>query len=158
MAFLGDHLLVTSMVVHMWLPDTELSIRGTGWPGIRFVFPLLSVLVLVAGCAAGGERSCGVTLPWIHVINQDGPTINVRLYDGASPVLVAAGMERIIYPSFGTSSLPPPPWHLMVSEAATGRVMIEQELVAKDAIREITVRKDSASIRPTTLPNISGRC
>jgi hypothetical protein len=149
---------VSKMVVLMRLSDRTLSIRRSGWPGIRCAFPLLSVLVLVSRCAGGGGAGCGVALPWVHVINQDGPTISVRLYDGASPVIVPAGMERVIHPSFGASSLPPPPWHLTVHETATGRVMIERQLVAKDAIREVTIRRDSVSVRPTSLPSTGGRC
>src|SRR5690349_798089 len=101
---------VSRMVVHMWLSDRTLSVRRSGWPGIRCAFPLLSVLVLMAGCGAGGGAGCGVALPWVHVINQDGPTITVHLYAGASPVIVPAGTERVIHPLFAASSLPPPPW------------------------------------------------
>jgi hypothetical protein len=142
----------------MWLSDRTLSVFRTGWPGIRCAFPLLSVLVLVAGCAAGGGAGCGVALPWVHIINQDGPTITVHVYDGASPVIVPAGTERVIHPFFGASSLPPPPWHLTVRETAMGRVMIERQLVAKDAIREVTVHRDSVSLPPTSLPTTGGSC
>lgn len=158
----GVHCAITYfarwVVVHVWRSARKSSIRRTGWPGMRRAVPLLTGLVLAAGCASGGEGACGVALPWVHVINQDEPTITVHLYDGAAPVLIPTDTERVVHPSFGTPSLPSPPWHLTVRDAATGRLIIERQLVANDAIREVTVRRNSATIRPTTLPSTGGRC
>src|SRR5438034_4080034 len=92
------------------------------------------------GCSVGG-----VAIPLVHVANVDGLLVDVSVWQGMSPVPVATGTERSIFPTKDNPA-PPPPWHLTIWESTSGKVLLVRDVTRDEAQLAVTIRSSGITV------------
>lgn len=100
------------------------------------------------------SASCGIATPWIRVVNQASQPVKVTAWDGASSLEVAGGTTRLVFPH---GAPPAPPWHVVVADLPTGRVLLDRRLEQRESVEEILVKASGTTMKPTT-PDVTSRC
>ena len=113
-------------------------------------------LAAAIGCGGGStERSCGVTTPWLEVVNQL-PTPVDAAWDGGQTILVPPDSRRFIDP---TGVPAQPPYHLVVRDHQSGSLVAELTIEVLSGPEAMTLSQHGGVTGPTTPPPpASGEC
>ncbi len=114
---------------------------------------LFFVLCLTLSSCSSQSSSCGITTPWIRVVNQASHSVEITAWDGASSVTVQGGTTRVVFPE---GARPAPPWHLVVKNPQTGSVLVARVLDQKESVQEVLVKASGTTVKPTTPDTTSG--
>lgn len=121
----------------------------------RIVLVVSLSIVASTSCAGGGSStSCGVSRPWVEVVNQQGTAVDA-VWDGGRVTAIPADSTRFVDNS-GINSAPP--YHLVVRNHETGAKVAELTITVDSGPETITLSESGSSVSPTTPPITPGRC
>lgn len=113
------------------------------------------LLVVAVGCGRGGSSSsCGVTSPWVEVVNHQKAAVDAE-WDGGNVTPVPPNTTRFV-DNTGVKSTPP--YHLVVRDHQTGAKVAELTINVDRGPEAITLTESGSSASPTTPPTSPGAC
>jgi len=119
------------------------------WRRASLTILVASGLWLMAATACGGAnaaQSCGLTAPWLEVVNQLPAPVDAA-WDGGKTISVPPTSSRFIDPT-GVNAHPP--YHLVVRDHQTGSLVAQLTINVLSGPEAMTLSQQGGSTGPTT--------
>ena len=121
----------------------------------RIVLAVGLSIVGAIGCGGGGSSaSCGVSRPWVEVVNKEKTALDA-MWDGGKVTVIPADSTRFV-DNTGIKSAPP--YHLVLRDHETGAKVGELTMTVDSGPEAVTFTESGSSVSPTTPPTTPGTC
>lgn len=106
-------------------------------------------------CEKGGpSASCGVSTPWVEVVNHQTSAVEAQ-WDGGKVTTVPPNSTRFV-DNAGVKA--GPPYHLVIRNPESGAKVAELTINVDSGPEAITLTAAGSSVSPTTPPTTPGAC